>query len=89
VQQGDLGMEAWKFVFVIEQTKDSLTQLVESVTSDIPTSSLAQLHEFHKVDGNQYFGTHDHDTAVMMRAVGAKELGDIEMLALYKELGIK
>ncbi len=79
-------MTTWKFVFVIEETKERISQLVESVTSDIPTSSLVHLHEFHQADGHQYFGTHDNDTAIMMRAVGAKELGDLEISDLFASL---
>lgn len=79
-------MTSWKYVFVIEETKEPLSKLVESVTSDIPTSSLVHLHEFHKKDGHQYFGANDLDTAIMMRAVGAKELQDLEISALFAEL---
>jgi hypothetical protein len=83
---GDFVMTSWKYVFVIEETKEPLSKLVESVTSDIPTSSLVHLHEFHKVDGHQYFGTNDLDTAIMMRAVGANELQDLEINELFAEL---
>jgi len=79
-------MKPWKYVFVIEETKEPISKIVESVTSDIPTSSLIHLHEFHKADGHQYFGTDDLDTATMMRAVGAKELQDLEINDLFAEL---
>ncbi len=81
-------MTSWKYVFVIEETNEPISKLVESVTSDIPTSSLVHLHEFHKVDGNQYFGTNESDTAIMMRAVGARELQDLEINELFAELQI-
>jgi hypothetical protein len=83
---GDFVMASWKYVFVIEETKEPISKLVESVTSDIPTSSLVQLHEFHKADGHQYFGTDDLDTAIMLRAVGGKELQDLEINDLFAEL---
>ncbi len=79
-------MPSWKYVFVIEEAKEPISKLVESVTSDIPTSSLVQLHEFHQADGHQYFGTDDLDTAIMMRAVGAKELQDLEINALRADM---
>ena len=79
-------MASWKYVFVIEEAKEPISKLVESVTSDIPTSSLVHLHEFHKADGHQYFGSDDLDTAIMMRAVGGKELGDLEINELFAEL---
>jgi hypothetical protein len=83
---GDFVMTSWKYVFVIEETKEPISKLAESVTSDIPTSSLVHLHEFHQADGHQFFGTNDLDTAIMMRAVGAKELQDLEINALLAEL---
>jgi hypothetical protein len=82
-------MIAYKYVFVIEEAKERISEIVESVTSDIPPSSLVNLHEFHLEESHKYFGTHDEDTAGMMRAVGALQLARSEIEKLYAEFKVK
>jgi CRISPR/Cas system-associated protein Cas5 (RAMP superfamily) len=76
-------MIAYKYVFVIEETKERISQIVESVTTDIPPSSLVNLHEFHLEESHKYFGTQDDDTASVMRAAGALQLPKAEVEVLY------
>jgi len=79
-------MITWKYVFVIEETKERISEIIESVTSDIPPSSLVNLHEFHIEESHKYFGTQDDDTAVILREVGAKQLERAEVERIYSEM---
>ncbi len=82
-------MISWKYVFVIEETKERISEIVEIVTTDVPPSSLVNLHEFHLEESHKYFGTHDEDTARMMLAAGAMQLSRPEVETIYKELQAK
>jgi hypothetical protein len=86
---GDFAMITWKYVFIIEETKERISEIIESVTSDIPPSSLVHLHEFHIEESHKYFGTHNDDTAVIMREVGAIQLEKSEVERIYAEMKAK